>query len=262
MEVIIMSNYDDICREAARVIVEASRKKNDLVLGLATGSTSLGVYARLIEASKQGEIDFSRVRTFNLDEYLGLTEDHPHSYAYFMDQNFFRHINIKRASIHRLQGKPRDIERHCQDYEDLIRQAGGIDIQLLGIGRNGHIGFNEPGSSLSSRTRAQTLTRETVADNARFFSKDETVPAFVLTMGVGTIMEARTILLLAYGTNKSEAIFRCVEGPVTATVPASALQLHPQTTLIADEDAARRLTRKDFYKWVYENKGRMTDYLK
>jgi glucosamine-6-phosphate deaminase len=262
MDVIIMNNYDDVCREAARVIVEACRKKNDLVLGLATGSTSLGVYARLIEASKKGEVDFSGVRTFNLDEYLGLPEDHPHSYAYFMDQNFFRHVTIKRSNIHRLQGKPLDIERHCREYEDLIREAGGIEIQLLGIGRNGHIGFNEPGSSLSSRTRAQTLTRETVTDNARFFSKDETVPAFVLTMGVGTIMDARTILLLAYGANKSEAILRCVEGPVTASLPASALQLHPQTTLISDEDAARHLTQKDFYKWVYQNKDRMTDYLK
>jgi len=262
MEVIIMSNYDEVCLEAGRLIIEACRKKNDLVLGLATGSTSLGVYARLIEAYKNGEIDFSRVRTFNLDEYLGLTEDHPHSYAYFMDQNFFRHINIKRSNVHRLQGKPRDIEQHCREYEDQIRQAGGIDIQLLGIGRNGHIGFNEPGSSLSSRTRTQALTPETVADNARFFNKDEAVPAFVLTMGVGTIMEARTILLLAYGANKSEAIFRCVEGPVTATVPASALQLHPQTTLIVDEDAARQLSQREYYKWAYQNKDRMTDFLK
>ncbi len=262
MDVIIMANYDEVCREAARLIVEEWKVKHDLVLGLATGSTSLGVYARLIEAYKNGEIDFSDVRTFNLDEYLGLPEDHPHSYAYFMDQNFFRQINARRSNIHRLPGKPRDIAAACKHYEDEIRRAGGIDVQILGIGRNGHIGFNEPGSSLSSRTRAMTLTRETVADNARFFSKGESVPRFVLTLGVGTIMDARRVLLLAYGTNKSEAIFRSVEGPVTSTVPASALQLHPQTTLIVDEDAARHLTKAEYYRWVYQNRDKLMDYLK
>ena len=262
MEVIIKANYDEVCQEATRIIIEQWTKKKDLVLGLATGSTSLGVYSRLIEAYKNGAIEFSQVRTFNLDEYLGLTEDHPHSYAYFMDQKFFRHININRDNVHRLEGRPRDIDEHCRAYEEAIRQAGGIDVQLMGIGRNGHIGFNEPCSSLSSRTRSKTLTRETVADNARFFAKEEAVPRFVLTMGIGTIMDARTILILACGGRKSEAIFRCVEGPVTATVPASVLQLHPQTTLVVDEDAARHLTQKDYYKWVYQNKDRVSEYLK
>lgn len=181
MEVIIKANYDEVCQEAAQIIIEQWKKKKDLALGLATGSTSLGVYARLIAAYKNKEIEFSKVRTFNLDEYLGLTEDNPQSYAHFMDKNLFGHINIKRTNIHRLKGKPRDIEEHCRDYEEAIRRAGGIDVQLLGIGRNGHIGFNEPCSSLSSRTRAKTLTRETVADNARFFAKEEVVPRFVLT---------------------------------------------------------------------------------
>jgi glucosamine-6-phosphate deaminase len=262
MEVIIKANYDQVCQEAARIIIEQWTNKKDLVLGLATGSTSLGVYARLIEAYQNGEIEFSRVRTFNLDEYLGLTEDDPHSYANFMDQNFFRHINIDRANVHRLQGKPRDIEEHCRAYEESIRQAGGIDVQLLGIGRNGHIGFNEPGSSLTSRTRAETLTRETAGDNSRFFSKDEMLPRFVLTMGVGTIMDARQILLLAYGPNKADAIFRSIEGPLTVAVPGSALQLHPRTTFIVDEEAARHLTRKEHYLRAYQNKARMTNHLK
>lgn len=262
MDVIIRPNYDEVCREAARMIIAEWRKKPDLVVGLATGSTSLGVYARLIQAYQDKEIDFAAVRSFNLDEYLGLGEDHPHSYASFMDQNFFRHVNFKRENIHRLRGKPADIEAHCREYEAAIAAAGGIDVQLLGIGRNGHIGFNEPGSSLSSRTRAMTLTRETVADNARFFSPNEAVPRFVLTMGVGTITDARKVLLLAYGTNKSEAVFRSVEGPVTATVPGSALQLHPQVTYIVDEDAARLLTRVEYYRWVYENRDRLKGYPK
>jgi glucosamine-6-phosphate deaminase len=262
MEVIIMNNYDEVCREASDIIVEAWRKKNDLVLGLATGSTALGVYGRLIEAYKNGEIDFSTVRTFNLDEYLGLPENDPHSYAYFMDQNFFRHVNIKRVNIHRLSGKPRDIEDHCRAYEEAIEHEGGIDLQLLGLGRNGHIGFNEPGSSLSSLTRFKILTRETVADNARFFGQGETVPRFILTMGIGTILRARSVVILAYGANKSEAIFRSVEGPVTATVPGSALQLHQRAILVVDEDAARHLSQKDYYKWAYQNKGRVSEFLK
>jgi len=261
MDVIIMADYDEVCREAAKIILDGLRAKPDLVLGLATGSTSLGVYARLIDAYQAHEADFSRVRTFNLDEYLGLTEDHTRSYAAFMDQNLFRRVNIPRANIHRLQGKPRDIERHCADYEARIREAGGIDLQILGIGRNGHIGFNEPGSSLSSRTRAMTLTRETVDDNARFFNTGEPVPRFVLTMGIGTILEARSILLLAYGVKKSDAIQRSIEGPVTASVPGSALQLHPRTTIVADEDAARLLSRKEYYRWVYQNKDRMSEFL-
>lgn len=262
MDVIIRSGYDEVCREAAGVVIEQWGKKKDLVLGLATGSTSLGVYARLIEAHREGRIDFSRVRTFNLDEYLGLSEDHPRSYAFFMDQNFFRHINIKRSNVHRLLGRPRDIEAHCRDYEEEIRAAGGIDVQLLGIGRNGHIGFNEPGSSLSSRTRVMTLTQETVADNARHFAGGEAVPRFVLTMGVGTILEAHQVLLLAYGSNKADAIFRAVEGPVTSSVPGSALQLHPRTLYILDEDAAHKLTRLEYYRWVDQNKERMKDDLK
>jgi|Deesub1362B_J571_1020462.scaffolds.fasta_scaffold00859_3 glucosamine-6-phosphate deaminase len=262
MEVIITTNYDEICQEAANIILQEWKRKNNLVLGLATGSTPLGVYKKIIELYQKGEIDFSQVVTFTLDEYLGLDEDHPQSFAYFMKKNFFQHINIKKENIFRLKGKPENIETECQKYEEKIKSFGGIDIQILGIGRNGHIGFNEPGSSLSSRTRVKTLTQETIEDNARFFKNKEDVPKFCLTMGIGTIMEAKMIVLLATGRNKSEAIFKCVEGPITASVPASVLQFHPQAKVIIDQEAAFLLTRKDHYQWVYRNKEKVKDFLK
>jgi len=179
-----------------------------------------------------------------------------------MYENFFKHINIKKENIFRLEGRPADIETHCQEYEEKVKSYGGIDIQILGIGRNGHIGFNEPGSSLSSRTRVKTLAEETVKDNARFFKNEKEVPRFCLTMGIGTVMDAKVIILLASGKSKSEAIKNCVEGPVTASLPASILQLHPHVKIIVDEDAGALLTRRDYYKWVFKNKDRVRDYLK
>jgi glucosamine-6-phosphate deaminase len=179
-----------------------------------------------------------------------------------MRRNFYEHINIKKENIFRLEGKPENIETLCQEYEERTQSFGGIDIQILGIGRNGHIGFNEPSSSLSSRTRVKTLSQETVEDNARFFKRGEDVPRFCLTMGIGTVMEAKMIILLASGKNKSKAISKSIEGPVTASVPASILQLHPQAKIIVDEDASSFLTRKEYYKWVYKNKERVKDFLK
>jgi len=261
MEVIITSGYDEICEKAARIIQQEWQKKNNLVLGLATGETPLGVYKKIIEMNQRKEIDFSNTIAFSLDEYLGLEEDHPQSFAFYMKENFFKHINIKMKNIFRLEGKPSDIETHCQEYEEKIKSYGGIDIQILGIGRNGHIGFNEPGSSLSSRTRVKTLAEETIRDNARFFTDEQEVPRFCLTMGIGTVMEARMIILLASGKNKSEAIFQSVEGAITASVPASALQLHSRVKILVDEEAASLLTNKDYYKWVFKNKGRVKDYL-
>jgi glucosamine-6-phosphate deaminase len=261
MEVIIAANYDKICEEAARIIQQEWQKKNSLVLGLATGETPLGVYKKLIEMNKRDEIDFSSIAAFSLDEYLGLEEDHPQSFAYYMNKNFFEHINIQTKNIFRLEGKPSDIETHCQEYEEKIKNYGGIDVQILGIGRNGHIGFNEPGSSLSSRTRVKTLTEETVRDNARFFTDEQEVPRFCLTMGIGTMLEARMVILLASGKNKSEAVFQCVEGAVTASVPASALQLHQRVKILVDEEAGSLLTHKDYYKWVFKNKEMVKDYL-
>lgn len=261
MEIIIKQDYDQICEEAARIIHRAWKKKNKLVLGLATGTTPLGVYKRLIDLNKKEEIDFSQVVFFSLDEYLGLKEDHPQSFAHYMEKNLYKHINIKREKIFRLHGTPEDIESHCQEYEERIKSFGGIDIQILGIGRNGHIGFNEPSSSLSSRTRVKTLTQVTIEANSRLFKAKNAVPRFCLTMGIGTIMESKMIILLAYGEDKSRAIASSVEGPVTASVPASILQLHPQTKIIIDQGAASLLTRKRYYQWVYENKERVIDFL-
>ena len=262
MEIIIKEDYHHICEEAVGIIHQAWKRKNNLVLGLPTGSTPLGVYRGLIALFKKGEIDFCRVVTFNLDEYLGLKENHPQSFAYYMKKNLFQHINIKKENIFRLSGTPESIDDHCREYEEKIRSYGGIDIQILGIGRNGHIGFNEPSSSLSSRTRVKTLTLETIKANSSLFEDEEGIPRFCLTMGIGTIMEAKMILLLASGQEKSEAIKKSVEGPITASVPGSILQLHPQAKIIIDHEAASLLSRKDYYMWVYKNKERVNDFLK
>ncbi len=262
MEIIIKADYDEICSEAYQIIFHKWQRKKNIVLGLATGRTPLGVYVKLIDSYKQGDIDFSETRAFSLDEYLGLKEDHPQSFAAYMKKNLYGQINIREDNIHGLHGLPEDIDEHCQQYEASIKSVGGIDIQLLGIGENGHIGFNEPSSSLASRTRAKTLTKETIEANRRFFKEGEDVPCYCLTMGIGTIMEARTILLLAFGENKGEAIKKSVEGPITAMVPASVLQIHPDVKIILDEDAASRLFRKDYYRWVYKNKKGVDRYLK
>lgn len=250
-----------MCEEAVIFVHQTWKKKKDLVLGLATGKTPLGVYEGLIRLHQKGEMDFSDVRTFSLDEYLGVTDDHPQSFAYYLQHNFFQHINIKKENINRLSGFPDDIEEHCHEYENRIRTVGGIDIQILGIGRNGHIGFNEPSSSLSSRTRIKTLTEETITANDPFFHNKEEIPRYCLTMGIGTILESRMILLLASGQEKSQAIHLCVEGPITATLPASILQLHPQAKIIIDENAASQLERKNYYRWVYEHKNKVDDFL-
>jgi len=261
MEVIIKQNYDQVCTEAISIIHQAWKRKHNLVMGLATGRTPLGVYKGLSELHEKGEMDFSEVVAFGLDEYLGLKEDHPHSFAYYMEKNLYRHINIKRENIFRLQGTPEDIDSHCQGYEEKIKSFGGIDIQILGIGKNGHIGFNEPSSSLSSRARVKTLTQETIEANSRLFKDKNKIPQFCLTMGIGTIMEAKMIILLASGKEKSQAIAKSIEGPITASVPASILQLHPQAKIIIDLEAASLLKRKDYYQWVYKNKGRVNDFL-
>jgi glucosamine-6-phosphate deaminase len=262
MEVIIKKDYDDVCAESAAIIQEAWRRKNDLVLGFATGKTPLGLYENLIGLYRQGRIDFSEVVAFNLDEYVGLEESHPQSFAYYMDHHLFRHVNIRKENIFRLSGRPPDIDEHCRAYERKIRDSGGIDIQILGIGKNGHIAFNEPGSSLSSRTRLKILTPETVEANRPFFQGEKEAPRFCLTMGVGTIIETKTALLLASGKDKAGIIARAVEGPVTASVPASALQHHARAKFVIDEAAASGLTNRDYYRWAYENKGGALNPLK
>ena len=254
MEVIITPSPAEASAEAARIVAALIRTKPRAVLGLATGSTPLVFYRELVTMHSRGEVDFAEVTTFNLDEYAGLSPDHPQSYAYFMRGQFFSRVNVAPSRIHIPDGLARDIPAHCEAYEAAIRNAGGIDLQLLGLGSDGHIGFNEPTSSLGSRTRLKTLTERTLRDNARFFASPSEVPRHVITMGVGTILDARRCVVLAFGAQKAAAVAAMVEGPITADVPASALQFHARCALLIDEAAAAQLKRADYYRWVYANK--------
>ncbi len=241
--------------EAAKFVATAVKHNPRIVLGLATGETPLGLYANLIEMNKSGEIDFSKASSFNLDEYCGVPADNENSYAYYMRTNLFDKINIELENTHIPNGMAENPKAACEEYERAIKESGGVEIQILGIGSDGHIGFNEPTSSLSSRTRMKTLTRETVVDNARFFGGDENaVPKHVLTMGIGTIMESDTIVLLAYGKGKADAVAQMVEGSISAMCPASVLQMHEKVKVFLDEEAASKLKLADYYKWVRSNK--------
>lgn len=254
MEIIILPSLRDAAVLGARRIASHVRSHARPVLGLATGSTVIPLYDELIRLHREEGLDFSHVTTFNLDEYVGLSADHAQSYHAFMRDRLFSHVNIAAERIHIPDGMTGDIPACCEAFESAIREAGGIDIQILGIGSDGHIGFNEPGSSLASRTRIKTLTRRTRNDNARFFADPAEVPHHVITMGVGTILDAREVLLFAAGESKADAIAATVEGPVTASVPASALQLHRTVKVFVDEPAASRLERAEYYRWVYDNK--------
>lgn len=250
MRVIIESDASAASRRAADFVAGLIQKKPNCVLGLATGSTPQSLYRELIRRHKEEGLDFSQVRTFNLDEYVGLGPTHPQSYRHFMQQNLFDHINIPPNQTHVPDGRALDFEAHCRQYEQLIKEAGGIDLQILGVGTDGHIAFNEPGSSLGSRTRLKTLATETIRDNARFFGGEDKVPRLAVTMGVGTILESRRCLFLAFGPPKAIAVRDTVEGPITAQVTASALQLHREVIGIFDEAAARLLVRRDYYAEV------------
>jgi len=240
MEVIVCKTAEEASRLAGALIVEAIRKNPAIVLGLPTGSTPLLLYKELIKAGQSG-LDYSRVRTFNLDEYCGLVPAHPQSYRTFMNANLFSHLNIRLEKTHVPDGTASDIPAQCATYEAAIAAAGGIDIQVLGIGSNGHIGFNEPGSPLDSRTRRVALTEQTIRDNTRFFSTSDDVPRFAVSMGVGTILAARTCILLGFGANKARAVQAALKGPVSPVNPASALQTHPDTVVFLDEAAASEL---------------------
>ena len=244
MEVIVKNTYEEMSKLAAEMIAKVVRAKPNAVLGLATGSTPVGTYKELIRMHKQEGLDFSQVTSFNLDEYVNVPPTHDQSYRYFMNDNLFNHINIDKKKTHVPDGMAKDIPAFCKWYEEQILRAGGIDMQLLGIGGNGHIAFNEPGSSLGSRTRVKTLDAKTIKDNARFFKSIEEVPKYAITMGIGTIMEARMLILLANKENKADAISKTVEGPITAMVPASVVQLHPKAVIITDKAAASKLTRE------------------
>ncbi len=254
MEIIIQPSAEAASIVAARIIAQLVRRKPDAVLGLATGSTPLATYRALIHMHRTEGLDFSRITTFNLDEYVGLPAEHPQSYHAFMEEHLFRHLNLPRERIHIPNGLAADVPAECAAYESAIVAAGGIDLQLLGIGTDGHIGFNEPSSSLASRTRIKTLTAQTRQDNARFFGSAAEVPLHVITMGVGTIMATRQVLLLAFGERKAQAIAAAAEGPITAMNPASILQMHPVAKCLADEPAAAKLARLEYYRWVYDHK--------
>jgi glucosamine-6-phosphate deaminase len=253
MLVVLKESAREVGREAARMVASAVRSNPQIVLGLATGSTPLGMYEELIALHRSGGLDFSKATSFNLDEYLGLTHDDPQSFHYFMHSNFFSHVNFSPDNIHIPDGRIRsDYSAYCEGYERAIKTAGGIDLQILGIGRNGHIGFNEPNSSLASRTRLKELTEETIEDNRRFFPPGAEIPECAITMGIGTILDARRILILATGKSKAASVAKAIEGPISASVSASALQLHPEVTFIIDEDAAYALTQRDYYHRVLE----------
>ncbi|KHO62282.1 MULTISPECIES: glucosamine-6-phosphate deaminase [Thermoanaerobacter] len=245
MKVIITVNYDEMSKKAAEIVKKQIKEKPNTVLGLATGSTPLGMYKHLIEMYKKGEIDFSNVITFNLDEYIGLSPDHPQSYHYFMFHNFFNHINIKKENVHIPNGIAEDLEEECRKYDEEIEKAGGIDLQILGIGVNGHIGFNEPEESIETKTHVVTLTEDTINANKRFFKSAEEVPRKAITMGLGSIMKAKKIVLLASGKNKAEAIKETIKGQLTTKVPATVLALHPDVTIIIDKEAASLIPDED-----------------
>jgi len=238
MNIIITKSYEEMSRKAANFIVSQVTLKPDSVLGLATGSTPIKTYEYLREKYQDDVVDFEETVTFNLDEYIGLGKDDPQSYRYFMDQHLFNHINIKEGNIFIPNGLVDEIDMECIRYEEEIRKHGGIDLQLLGIGRNGHIGFNEPNVNFEARTHKVSLDEDTIHANARFFDSATEVPTEAISMGIKTIMMSKKILLLASGKNKAEAINALINGPITPKLPASILQLHQDVTLILDESAS------------------------
>ena len=244
MKLIIVETSEQMSRRAAELFAQRIRSNPKIVLGLATGGTPERMYAELVRLHREEGLDFSQVVTYNLDEYLGIPGTHDQSYRYFMNKNLFDHINIAKENTHVLNGLATDAGKECADYETAIKNAGGIDLQLLGIGSNGHIAFNEPGSPADSRTGVVDLTENTIKDNARFFENADDVPKQALSMGNGTIMEAKEIVLIADKESKAAAIFKSIEGPVTEEVPASILQKHPNCTFIIDRAAAGKLSSK------------------
>lgn len=238
MRIVIAKDYEDMSRRAANIVAGQIFVKPNSVIGLATGSTPLMMYKELICTRRKEGLDFSEVITFNLDEYIGLSTDNMNSYHYYMHSNFFEHINIKKENIFIPDGMASDIEKECKDYEERIRIRGGIDLQVLGIGNNGHIGFNEPDIKFEATTHRVKLDEETILANARFFDDINDVPQYAISMGIKTIMHARKILLLASGAGKAEALSKALYGGITPEIPASILQLHPDAIVVVDEECA------------------------
>jgi glucosamine-6-phosphate deaminase len=255
MEVVVRPTAHDAAELAAGSVQRLVAQRPEAVLGLATGSSPLGVYDELARRVRLGTLSLAGVRAFLLDEYVGLPTGHEQSYRSVIDRDLVSRVDVDPARVHGLDGEAADLVAECAAYERAIAAAGGVDLQLLGVGSDGHIGFNEPGSSLASRTRLKTLTTQTRKDNARFFDDDlDAVPRHCLTQGIGTILEARHLVLLASGPGKAEAVHRLVEGPVSASCPASALQLHPHVSVLLDPEAASGLERLDYYRETYEAK--------
>jgi glucosamine-6-phosphate deaminase len=260
VEVIIQPTKDAAALLVARVIAHDLRANPHLVLGLATGKTMECVYRHLVRMHKDEGLDFSVCRTFNLDEYVGLPPENEHSYRFYMNEHLFNQVNVDKRSTHLPNGMAADLDAECQRYEASIQKFGGIDLQLLGIGKAGHIGFNEPLSALRSRTRVKALTPTTVKQNAPFFGGENKMPRRAITMGVGTIMEARRCVLLATGDSKADVLAQAVEGPITSMVTATALQLHPRCTVVVDEEAGAKLKEKEYYRWIFENEPEWEAY--
>ena len=261
MRVLIRPDYENCSAWAANYIVYRINKfrptkGKPFVLGLPTGTTPLGTYRKLIELNKKGVVSFENVVTFNMDEYIGLDKTHPQSYHYFMWENFFKHINIKKENVNILNGMTKDYEKECKSYEEKIKSYGKINLFLGGIGSDGHIAFNEPFSSLSSRTRIKTLTDDTIKDNSRLFGNDITkVPTMALTVGIGTIMDAEEVMILATGKNKAKALHQAIEGPVSHMCTASILQMHPHTIIACDEEVTADLSQSTiaYFKDIEKN---------
>lgn len=241
MQIIKVKNYQDLGRKAASVIAAQVILKNHCVLGLATGATPLGIYEQLIEWYQKGDLDFFGVSSVNLDEYVGLSAENVQSYRHFMDENLFNHINIGKDNIHLPNGLAKDLEKECVKYDLLIEKLGGIDLQLLGLGHNGHIGFNEPNEAFKKQTHCVELKESTRRANARFFKDNEEVPKHAITMGIKSIMQAKRIVLCVSGEHKAEILHQVLNGPITPAVPGSILQIHPNLTVIVDAEAAAAL---------------------
>ena len=244
MKIKVFDTYEKMSEEAAKIVASQVILKPDSVIGLATGSTPLGMYGRLAQLCESGYVDFSEAKTFNLDEYYPIDPKNDQSYRYFMNTNLFDHVNIDKARTYVPNGLEEDSEKACADYNEIIRSVGGIDMQLLGIGGNGHIGFNEPGAAFEKETHCVDLTESTIKANARFFETMDDVPKQAYTMGIKNIMAAKKILLVATGEAKADALYKSLYGPITPNVPASILQLHPDVTVVADEGALKLIREK------------------
>jgi len=260
VEAIIRPDQDSAAQLVARMVARELRANPSLVLGLATGRTMEAVYRILVRLHLDEGLDFSLCRTFNLDEYVGLAPEDARSYRYYMNRRLFSQVNLDLRNTHLPNGMATDLEAECREYEQKIGRCGGIDLQLLGLGQAGHIGFNEPLSALRSRTRVKALSPVTIEQNAAFFGGAQNVPRRAITMGVGTILECRRCLLLATGPSKAEVIAKAVEGPITSMISATALQLHARCTVVVDEAAAAKLAAADYYRWIFTNEPEWEEF--